>query len=127
MGCLLLDLTAYADSAIFNPIYSGNLSFTQRVYMTISNDNAVLTKVIYPISGTTNRFVTIDSPDKLIFDASQLYIEYDHKGVITDLYGEFYGYTPSNVAVETYNVKIDYKVLWVKTYSVTFNGNEYTS
>ena len=127
MGCLLLDVTAYADSDTFNPMYSGKLSFTQKVYMTVSKDNAVLTKVIYPISGTTNRFVTIDSPDKLIFDASQLYIGYDHKGLITDIDGAIYGYTPNNVAVETYDVKIEYKGFWAKVYKVTFNGCEYVS
>ena len=94
--------------------------------MDIQKDNAILSRVWYPISGSTNNFVSTENPDELIFDASQLFIRYKHRGKITDLDGNFIKFTPiDEVVIETREVKYTYVPFGIKITSVTFNGWEY--
>lgn len=86
IGCLLLDVTAYASGGIFNPIYSGKFTFAQSS-IEVSDSDVVLTKVWY--KGETG-FVSTNDPDSLIYDLSQFFVSYNHKGRVVDYYtGDF--------------------------------------
>lgn len=126
MGCLLLDVTAYADTGPFNPIYSGRLSFTTKVYMTISSSDAVMTKVIYPLSAETDRFLTIYNADTVDFTRSVFHIYYSHNGEITTLEGDFVQYVPAPVIIQAESVDLTFGLFGnIKDVTVTYNGREY--
>lgn len=128
MCCLLFNLTAYGAEIEISTVYSGRLTYGFSCWFEISETDAVLNKVIYPISFNSNKLVSTEGPDKLIFDASQFAITYDHQGRITDLDGNFISMTPEKVKIETRKVSLKYTIFGgVKAATVVFNGCDYNS
>lgn len=127
MGVMLSSTLAYgATSDPFNPDFSGKFTHTSQVYMTVSSKDAVMTKVIYPLTGSANRFLTIDNAYALICDHAHFYAKYNHEGSITYLDGTFVQYTSSPVIIETYDVVVDkFAGIFVTGVTINYNGNDY--
>ena len=127
MGCLLLDVTAFGAERLFSPLYSGKFNMTEKVYFTISKEDAALTKVIYPISALADRFVTTNSPDEMLFNSKVLIIDYGHKGMMTTLEGEYVGMTPENVYISADSISFKRNFLGIITSAtVVLYGRDYT-
>lgn len=123
--CCMLSCTIYA-SASFNPTYSGKFVATAYSYMTISSSDAIMTKIIYPISATTNRFVTISNADSLIFSSSLFSATYSHEGTITDVEGSYVGTVAKPVVVQTSDITVTKGLLGtVKSVRITYNNIYY--
>lgn len=129
-GCLFSNITAYADDErIFNPIYSGKLSYRSDMYMNITSTISTLRCVWYNISGNNSKLVSISgNPIDLAFDATQFCLRYNKPGTIMTTDGTIIGTTHENIEIETLDVTITYNFLhWVSHAKVVYNGIEYNS
>lgn len=127
MCCFSWNITAYAADDSFKPIFSGRLSYTVRCYIDSSDDDCALTKVWYKQRGTsTSYFVTVNRPAQFYFTSNDFAVQYDHPAEITDLFGEFKGYTQYGVIFEADKV-ITERGLFniIKNITVEYNGYSY--
>lgn len=126
---MFFDVTAYAATDTFNPMYSGKLTFATKSVIEVSKTDVVLTKIWCALSGESNNYVNINDPETSIFDASQFFASYNHKGEIVDLYtGEFKSYTKYDIIVESHQVDFTFTLFGkVKSATVVYNGRDYHS
>lgn len=129
MAFQFVNISAYAaNTDTFNPLYSGVLKADDNMYMTVSKSDAVMTKVIYPITSTSNRFLTISGVDDFTFDAAKFIATYNHKGIFTDYEGNFINDSPNNVVVQTTEVHPQYILGFILSgVYIDYNGCRYTS
>lgn len=124
-GCLCAS-SIYA-SASFNPTYTGRFVATKYSYMTVSSEDAVMTKIIYPVSSTTNRFMTIEGASSFIFSNEKFSATYNKNGTLTTLEGEEIGTVSKPVIVQTNQIEV--KTNWlgmVTDVCVIYNGLYYS-
>ncbi len=128
MGCMFLDVTAYANDKVFNPMYSGRLSFSSSMYMEISDSNAILHCVWYPVSLAQSKLISVENPETLKFDTSKLIITYNHKGTIMSTDGTTYGETPENIMIISDKTQFAFGLFnRVISAEVDYNGIKYKS
>lgn len=77
----MFSCTIFAGAS-FNPTYSGKFIALSDIYMTLSSSDAEMYRVIYPISGSTNAYLTIDSPRSFSFSKDELYLYYSGTGTV---------------------------------------------
>lgn len=128
MAFQLVSISAYAaNTDIFNPLYSGVLKAADDVYMTVSSEDAVMTKVIYPTS-TSNRFLTISDAADFTFSNERFLATYNHSGVYTNLAGNVIGHSPDYVVIETTEVHPQYILgIFLSGVYIDYNGCRYSS
>lgn len=96
----LVSISAYA-SGVFNPLYSGTLRATDEIYMFITEDDAVMNQILYPVSSTSNVFLSISNPSTFYFTKDRFSATYSHHGVFYDGNGKMMGFSPESVQVQT--------------------------
>lgn len=128
ISCQLVNISAYAAGDRFNPVYSGVLRASDKVYMTISSSDAVMNKVIYPVSSTSNRFLTISDASSFTFSNTKFLASYSHSGIYTDLDGNFVGNSPNKVIIQTSEVHPEYTLgIFLSGIYIDYNGCRYSS
>ncbi|MBP1563580.1 MAG: hypothetical protein J6C38_07670 [Oscillospiraceae bacterium] len=126
--CQFVSISAYATDNTFNPLYSGVLRATDDVYMTISSSDAVMTNVIYPVSSTSNRFLTISDANTFTFSNEKFLATYTHSGDYTDLEGNVIGHSPDYVMIQTTEVHPTYFMgIFFQGVYIEYNGCRYNS
>lgn len=127
IGCSLTNIMAYGEAGTFNPIYSGRFSCTQNSYMDISEDDAVMHSVYYPVSAQTTRFLAASNADSLIFDYTQFQATYNHKCDITYSDGTFVKKIDGPIIIEASDVQVNKLSFWgdPKAMTIVYNGRDY--
>lgn len=107
MAFQFVSMAAYA-SDVFNPLYSGTLKATDEIYMYITSKDAVMNRVLYPATPTTNMFLSISNVSSLYFSGSEFAATYSHHGAYYDAYGNFMGFSPETVLIQASEVHPTY-------------------
>lgn len=125
--CLILGITAYAEST-FNPIYSGKLSYNDKMYMYITDSDARMNMISYQ-DGTALRFLTISNADSLIFSKDHLCVTYPKKAGGKFCYsdGSIFKLITDEIIIETEDVSATFFLTWVTGISVTYCNRTYSS
>lgn len=110
----LVSISAYA-SGVFNPLYSGTLRATDEIYMFITEDDAVMNRILYPVSSTSNAFLSISNPSSFYFSKDRFAATYSHHGAYYDAYGNFMGFSPETVLIQTSEVHPTYSLGFILT------------
>lgn len=124
--CLFWGIVAYADS--FNPIYSGKLSYNDKMYMYITENDAQMHMISY-LDSASLRFLTISNADSVIFTNSKLVVTYPKNagGVFCYSDGSTYKKVDGEIMIETYDVSASFFLTWVTSITVTYNNRAYSS
>lgn len=123
-GCLMA--SSVSVFASFNPTYTGRFAATQNSYMTVSSEDAVMTKIIYPVSATTNRFMSISGASSFIFSNEKFSATYNENGILTTLDGEKIGTVSKPVIVQTNQIDVTTNRLGrVTDVCIIYNGLYY--
>lgn len=127
MGSLLFNVTVFGDTNSFNPVYSGTLQYTSKNTMTVSSEDAVMDRIIYPVSADTNRLLTVDNADSFVFDKDRFVAYYDHQGKITLSDGTFVQNLQGPIYIQAEEVRLTFNLFGkVKDVTVVYNNREYT-
>lgn len=127
LGTQLTTLSAYA-SGTFNPLYSGILKVSDTVYMNLSEDDAEMVQVIYPVSSTKNKFLSVSGASTFVFSKNEFTASYTgQEGIYTDGNGEKIGDAPNNIIITTRKIKADFILgIIVTNVSIEYNGCTYS-
>lgn len=122
-------IMVYATAKTFNPIFSGKFTCTPNCYMIISDNDAIMHSVFYPVSAQTTRFLAASNVDSLIFDKNQFVALYDHDCDITYSDGTFIQKIKGPIYIEVSDVQVNKLNFWgqPKVMTIVYNGHDYTS
>lgn len=97
--------------------------------MTISEDDAVMHSVFYPISAQTTRFLAASNVDSLIFTKDRFEALYNHKCSITYADGTFVQSINGPIIIKASEVQVNKLNFWgqPKVMTIVYNGHDYTS
>lgn len=128
-GCWITGVMAYGAGGSFNPIYSGKFSCTENCYMTISEDDAVMHRIFYPISAQTTRFLSASNADSLVFTKDHFEALYNHQCSITYSDGTFVKSIDGPILIQASEVQVNKVNIWgqPKVMTIVYNGHDYTS
>lgn len=117
--------TAYAS---FNPTYTGKFTTSSpQCYMTFSDSNAVMTKIVYYYNNSVDRFLTVEDPSSFSFSKDLLNVYYTHDGIYTDLEGNKLGVIQQPIIINTDDITVTLNVLGkVKKVTYVYNGYTYS-
>lgn len=107
IACQFINTSAYA-SGNFNPLYSGMLNATDEIYMYVTSSDAVMNKVLYPATSTSNMFLSISNASSFYFSKDRFAASYSHHGVYYDTYGYMIGYSPESILIQSSEVHPTY-------------------
>lgn len=95
--------------------------------MTITSDDAVMTKVIYPSSPTSNGLLTISNASSFTFSTSKFIASYSGDGKFTDYDGKFLATAKGPIIIETRDITPKYVFGFITGVTIVYNDMTYSS